>query len=262
MAKITKKTTAKKTTAKAPAKKMATAEKAANTRAKPETVQAKLTPIKATAAKRTPGIPAITINRVIGNLASVKADLDNYAAHLRALDRKRLQSIGTRKEGFAQLAYRLAMDNPEFLPNYLAQDRYTDDFDHFLILQTAVNLEKQVNELLKNINIECMDYFYTDGLDFYASVREAAKRRVDAAETIYTELFDTYFKKMDKKTGTEPTEKQQLKDAKAIIRSTKEGKIEAVNIKPKAAGGIHKVIDEKFEESGKFKETEEGEIDN
>ncbi|MDR0495757.1 MAG: hypothetical protein LBG95_09065 [Treponema sp.] len=269
MAKTTKKPQAstkpgaKKTTpkAKAPAKK-ATAKTTART--KPETVQAKTTPIKTSSVKRppqTPGIPENVINDVIAQLAAVKTDLESYAAHLRALDRKRLQSIGTRKEGFAQRAYRLAMDNPEFLPNYLAQDRYTEDYDHFMILQTAVDLESQVRELLKNINIECMDYFYTDGLDFYAAVREAAKRRVDAAEAIHTELYDTYFKKMGKKGETEPTEKQQLRDAKGIIRGTREGKFEAVNIKPKATGGVHKVIDEQFKDTAKFKETEEGEID-
>jgi hypothetical protein len=77
------------------------------------------------------------------------------------------------------------MDNPGFLSNYLAQDRYTKDYDHFLIMQTAVDLENQMRGLLLNINIECMDYFYTDGLDFYATVSEAAKGRVDAAEAIH-----------------------------------------------------------------------------
>ncbi|MDR0472937.1 MAG: hypothetical protein LBH43_04640, partial [Treponema sp.] len=178
-----------------------------------------------------------------------------------ALDRKRLQSIGTRKEGFAQRAYCLARDNPEFLPNYHAQERYTEDYNHFLILQTAADLENQVRELLKNINIECIDYFYPDGLDFYASVREAAKRRVDTAEAIHDELYDTCFKKMGKKTEGEPTEKQLLREAKSIIIGTKEGKFEAVNIKPKATGGVHKVIDEKFSDTAKFKDTEEGEID-
>ncbi|MDR0494171.1 MAG: hypothetical protein LBG95_00890 [Treponema sp.] len=152
------------------------------------------------------------------------------------------------------------MDNPEFLPNYLSQERYTEDYDHFMILQTAVDLETQVRELLKNINIECMDYFYTDGLDFYAAVREASKRRVDTAEAIHDELYDTYFKKMGKKPETEPTEKQQLRDAKGIIRGTKEGEFKAVNIKPKLKGGAHEVIDEQFKDSGKFKETEEGSL--
>ncbi|MDR0472725.1 MAG: hypothetical protein LBH43_03505 [Treponema sp.] len=145
------------------------------------------------------------------------------------------------------------MDNPEFLPNYLSQDRYTDDCDHFAMLQTVVVLERQVRELLLNIDTECNDVFYTEGLDFYAAVREAAKRRVDAAESIYEDLFDTCFKRK-KSAGKPETKKEQLRDIKGIINGTREGEFKAVNIKPKLTGGVCKVIDKKFEESGKFKE--------
>jgi hypothetical protein len=182
---MAKKATAKKATNTKAKPKAASARQSnhrtAGTQSAPEIVQAKLTPIKTSAVKRpplTPGIPRQVIGYIISDLTNVKNNLDVYAAHLRALDRKRL-----------------AMDNPEFLPNYLSQDRYTDDFDHFAMLQTVVVLERQVHELLLNIDTECNDVFYTDGLDFYAAVREAAKRRVDAAERIYEDLFDTYFKR-------------------------------------------------------------------
>jgi hypothetical protein len=32
------------------------------------------------------------------------------------------------------------------------------------------------------------------------------------------------------------------------------------NIKPKATGGVHKVIDERFSDSAQYRETEEGEM--
>ncbi|MDR0476314.1 MAG: hypothetical protein LBH43_21935, partial [Treponema sp.] len=194
--------------------------------------------VKTKSVKRppqTPGIPKKNIDSIIASLAAVKTDLDNYAAHLRALDRKRFNNIGTKREGFSQRAYRLAMDNPEFLPTYLSQDRYTDDYDHFAMLQTVVVLERQVREILLNIDTECNDVFYTDGLDFYAAVREAAKRRVDAAESIYEDLFDTYFKRQ-KSAGKPETKKEQLRDAKGIINGTREGEFKAVNIKPKLTG--------------------------
>jgi hypothetical protein len=216
---------------------------------------------KTKAVKRpsqTPAIPENIINEITADLAHIKANLEDYAAHLRALDRKRLNSIGVKKEGFAQRAYRLAMDSPEFLPQYLTPERYTEDYNHYTMIQTVTTLEKQVKELLQNIDIECMDYFYTDGLDYYAAVKEAAKRRVDAAESVYLELFS--FFKHKKSTNAEPTEKEQLKDAKGIIRGTKEGKFEAINLKPKLTGGIHKVIDEKFTDSAHFRESDEGSI--
>jgi hypothetical protein len=52
-----------------------------------------------------------------------------------------------------------------------------------------------------------------------------------------------------------------MRDAKAIARGKKDGRIEIENIKPKLTGGVHKVIDEKFTDTARFKESKEGEID-
>ena len=260
--KVTKKTSKAKPAAKKAKPKAKTTRARQTTTQRPEIVQAKLTPVKKTLTKRPPLSPVIPIDvvkQVIDSLTQAKADLEEFAAHLRSLDRKRLHSIGTRKEGFAQRAYRLAMDNPEFLPNYLSQERYTDDFNHYTILQTAAVLNTQIRKLLLNIDTEAMDFFYTDGLDFYAAVREASNRRVDAAESIHAELFETFFKKKGSRPNAE-TEKQMLRNAKAIIKVTKDGKFEAVNVKPKLTGGAHEVIDEQFKDTAKFKDSIDGEI--
>jgi hypothetical protein len=272
MAKLTKKPVkapAKKATpkakAKTPAKKPAAKKATAKTTApKPKVVTAKTTAVKTRgiATKRPPKTPAIpyqVIDTILSDLTEVKASLDEYAAHLRSLDRKRLNKIGVKREGFAQRAYRLAMDNPEFLPNYLDPERYTDDYDHFTMLQTVVALDRQVHGLLLSINTQCNAEFYTDGLDFYAAVREASKRRVDAAESIYEDLFKGYFE--HKKSPNAPeTKKEQLRDAKGIISGIREGEFKAVNIKPKLSGGKHEVIDEQLKDTAKFKEDIEGEM--
>jgi hypothetical protein len=67
---------------------------------------------------------------------------------------------------------------------------------------------------------------YTDALEYYASVREAVKRRIDGAETIYRDL-EGFFKK---KRGS--TEEPAGKKRKRIV------------------------IDEEFSESERFRETE------
>jgi hypothetical protein len=110
-------------------------------------------------------------------LEQAKVKLEAYAAHLRALDRKHLNNIGVKREGFAQRAFRLAMDNPEFLPSYLTRERYIDDYDEYVVMQSAVDADNQVHELMRNLNTENHDVFYTDGLDYYASIKEAACRK-------------------------------------------------------------------------------------
>jgi hypothetical protein len=277
----TKKTANKKTTAKAKPKPKAHAANAAQVKAKQKAKQrpkakaparkptAKVQPQKTPGStlyklpntKRPPNTPPITqqiITEVTLLLEQARAKLDAYAAHLRALDRKRLNNIGVKREGFAQRAFRLAMDNPQFLPNYLERARYIEDYDYYVILQSAVDADKQVSELLHNINTENHDVFYTDGLDFYASVKEAAKRRVDAAESVYEDLAP-FFK--HKKSPDAPETKKQLKrDFNALERGTRDGKIVIENIKPKMEGGVHKVIDEQFKDNARFKETEKGDF--
>jgi len=271
----TKKTANKKTTkAKATAKK-ATAKKTAaktKTKAQPKKTSKRTqlpTPhsqLPALYAKlpntrrppNTPFIPQQTITEVTLLLAQAKEKLEAYAAHLRALDRRRLNNIGVKREGFAQRAFRLAMDNPEFLPHYLERERYIDDYDHYVLMQSAVDEDKQVSELLHNINTENDDVFYTDGLDYYAAVKEAAKRRVDASEAIFEDLSPFFRRK--KSPDTPETKKEQLRDIKGYVKGTKEGIAMIENIKPKTEGGVHKVIDETFKDTAHYKESDQGEI--
>jgi len=152
------------------------------------------------------------------------------------------------------------MDNPEFLPHYLERERYIDDYDHYVLMQTAVDEDKQVTELLHNLNTENEDVFYTDGLDYYAAVKEAAKRRVDASEAIFEDLSPFFKSHGRRNENGEPTKKQALRDAKALEQGRRDGRIVIENIKPKLTGGVHKVIDETFKDTETFKESEEGSV--
>jgi len=108
--------------------------------------------------------------------------------------------------------------------------------------------------------MQAADMVYTDALEFYASVREAASRRVDAAESIHSELA-TFFASRGRRAGSdEPTEEEVEQDMKALLHGKKDGKIVVENIKPKVSGGKHKVVDEKFTNEAQFRENMEWEI--
>jgi len=209
-----------------------------------------------------PDIPQLTIGIINHELNDIKTTLEDYAEHLRALDRMRLNGVGIKKQGFINLALAVAQENQEFLPHYLTIERFRRDNVYLGYLRDLVGIAQQIRELLWNITIVAADIAYTDALEYYASVREAAKRRVDAAESIFRQL-EPFFKKMGMRyengEGT-PTKKQQMRDAKAIINSKRDGKIVLENIKPKLSGGAHKVIDEQFKDTEQFKETAEGEF--
>jgi hypothetical protein len=198
---------------------------------------------------------------MVESFTSWRDDLEDFSAHLRALDRKRLNGVGIIKLGFIGRALQLAAENPEFLPHWLSLQKFQNDNNYFLALRSSYDVINQVKEILWNIIIEAADVLYTDALEYYSQVGDAKKRRIDPAETLYNDL-STHFKRKKSLTEdeSEPTGKQLMRDAKAIARGKKDGKIVIENIKPKLTGGSHKVIDETYSDNAKFKETEEAEI--
>ena len=201
-----------------------------------------------------PDVPRLTIAKLNYALVEIKETLDEFSQHLRALDRMRLNGVGIRKLGFIERAYEIALENGEFLPHYLTIERFGRDITYFMDFRTLVDLTDQVREKLWNITIQSADVAYTDALEFYASVREAAKRRVDAAETLHHEL-SAFFKRRPSMQD-EPTEKKARRDFNSLLHGKHDGKLIIENISPKATRGKRKIIDEMFKDTAQFKETE------
>jgi len=252
-----KKTVTKKTTAKKPESKRQT-----QTAASAKSQDAIIKMLKGTpSAKRPPNnpdVPQATIDHINVMLNDLKTILDAFSQHLRALDRRRLNGVGVRKLGFIERAYELALENAEFLPHYLTIERFGTDIQYFMDFRSLTDLTSQVREKLWNITIQSADIAYTDALEFYASVREAAKRRVDAAETIFGEL-STFFRRRRGETEAE-TEKQELRDFKSLLHGKHDGKLVIENVKPKLTGGKRKVVDETYKDTDKFKYSIDGDI--
>jgi hypothetical protein len=207
----------------------------------------------------TPDIPLQKFGQISDMFIDVKQILEDYVASLRPLDRKRLNGVGIKKQGFIHRAYDYAVESPEFLPQYLPIEKFKRDEDYFNNCRVLYENCKQILEILWNLTLQSADIVYTDALEYYASVREAAKRRVDGAETIYRDL-EVFFKKKRNDTDA-PTKKRVKRDINSLLNSTGEGRIIVEHINPKVSGGKHKVLDEKFKSSERIKETKEGEIE-
>jgi hypothetical protein len=59
-------------------------------------------------------MPSQGLGYLTDDMNNIKDTLEGYAAHLRPLDRMRLNGVGIKKQGFIQRAYDLAVENPEF----------------------------------------------------------------------------------------------------------------------------------------------------
>jgi hypothetical protein len=154
------------------------------------------------------------------------------------------------------------LENAEFLPHYLTAERFGEDIQYFMDFRSLVDLTDQIREKLWNITIQSADIAYTDALEFYASVREAARRRVDAAETLFAAL-SIFFKHRRGETEdgeTAPTVKKATREFNSLMHGKHDGKLVIENIRPKLTGGKRKIIDETFKDSASFKDMEEAEF--
>ena len=242
------KSTAKKTTTKKLATKKPVAKKPA-TRATP-------TPTKMKALKmptlRRPdsNLPpdAETVTIISQDIQYLTEFLSNYAAHLRALDRMRHNGVGIHRQGFIERALLLAQENPEYLPHWLSVQKFETDHELFVALRALAAALKQLQELSWNITVEAADMAFTDALEFYSQVQDAARRRVDSAEALYEDLHP-FFRRgplQDENGEPAPTQKKAKRDFNAVMKGKKEGKVGVKNIKPKIAGGKREIIDETF----------------
>ena len=259
-----KKSTARKATAKkAPAKRTYT--RKATAKAKPRAAKAAATKTKTAKqpAIRRPDAnlpPTVNvINAMTSNVLNMVEALEDYAANLRALDRQRHNGVGLKRQGFIDAAYRISSKFPQYFPHWLTTAKFKNDIDLFNAIRSLVEVCRSLEEKAWNINVESADMIYTDALEYYSQVQDAAYRRIDAAESIYNELHH-FFMSMGKKIAEAPTKKKLNRDFNALERGTKNGEIIVKNFKPKTTGGKHEVLDETYRDSAEFKESEQGEI--
>jgi hypothetical protein len=263
MAKQTKTGTKKKQTSSA---KKPTLKKSANAKKPvPKKSATSARKLQTTTLKPIPKRPAVSdqipldvINDLTTDFTELRNSIEEFAAHMRALDRRRLNGIGIKRQGFTDRAFMLAQDNPEFLPHWLTIEKFSEDMEQFTGLRNLVDLTKQIEELLWNLTMQASDMAYTDALEFYSQIQDAARRRIDAAESPYEELHA--FFRHGRRTADDPTEAEVERDIHSLLKGRKDGKVVIENIKQKLTGGKHKVIDETFKDTASFKETEEGSI--
>jgi hypothetical protein len=202
-----------------------------------------------------PPMPDELIEKLAGRFGEIRKILEDYAVHLRALDRKRLLGIGIKTQGFIKRIHMMAETNPQFLPYYLSSEKLSRDYAYYSGFLSLYEDSKQIDELLWNITILSGHVSKTNALGYYAMLREAAKRRVDPAEGLYKEM-EVFFKKHRKSSG-QPTEKELKRDVNALLHGKRDGQIVIKNVSPKVTAGRREVVDESYDDNARIKKIEE-----
>jgi hypothetical protein len=253
----TKKTTAKE---KATPKKPAVNKPQTSAKSGAKAAKAKATTNKPAIRRPDPNLPPTpeVVNDITDNVLELIEQLEGYTANLRALDRQRHNGVGLKRLGFIEAAFRLSTKFPQYFPHWLDTEKFQSDLDLFNAIRSLVEVCRSLEEKAWNINVESSDMIYTNALEYYSQVQDAARRRIDSAESIYNELHG--FFRRGPMESDQPTEKKVKRDINALMKGKKDGEVIIKNIKPKTTGGKHEVIDETFKDTASFKETEEGSI--
>jgi hypothetical protein len=204
-----------------------------------------------------PDFPIASLQSIMEELNGMRLILETGAEHLRGLDRKRLNGVGIKKLGFIEEVADCAQINPEFFPHFLTINNFRNDDQRYRVLEKMRNVTAQIDELVFNMRIIAADILYTDACEYYYSVKEAARRRVDASEAIFARLFP-FFKK--RRAGEGETKKKLVSDFKKAINGKGSFKIGVESRAPRQIAAEVQIFDEKLADAASFKETEKGEI--
>jgi hypothetical protein len=239
------------------------AKKTTRTKAAPKKTakkKAAKTATKRAARRPNPNQPPTStqIDAMTKTLMDIIAEIDAHAANLRALDRQRHNGVGLKRFGFIEETFRLSKQFPQYYPHWLDAVKFQRDITLFNSVKSLVDACRSLEEKAWNINVESSDMIYTNALEYYSQVQDAAKRRVDSAETLYEEL-NGFFHRGSYKSDV-PTEKKAKRDINALMHGKKDGEIIIRNISPKTTGGTHEIIDRTYRDTAEFKETDEGRI--
>jgi hypothetical protein len=188
-----------------------------------------------------PPMPEDLIKEIAGCFEKMKDILLNYAVHLKALDRRRLNGVRKPTRGFIDKAFELAEDNQELLPQYCTIEKFREDLNYFINFDNLISLSDQARGLLWNITLMAADTAYKDALIFYAQAREASVKGYGAQEGTYNDLLP-FFKKT-KKESAEPALKEAERDFKAVLHGKRDGEVAVRNVKPKVIKGRREAID-------------------
>jgi ribonuclease D len=173
--------------------------------------------------------------------------------------RRRMPGSGVRRYGFIDKTKDIADENPQFVPPFL-------DVEQLKELIRRIEIIRNINILLRQATRVNMDFLLSTSAEafrlslmYYNAVREAARQRVPGAQELFNTLQQFFRSPMRK--HDQPTEIEVERDAKALLKGRKEGKVVIENIAPKTIEGKRTVIDETHKAKGAWKETESGEIE-
>jgi len=139
------------------------------------------------------------LKRTLSAIAEIEAILKPYLIALKPDERRKLPKMGDKSIPFVEKVTEYAASNPEFVPAYMNVNDLNVDYK-------AVNdltlLMRPIDQLFNGLNDTTLlsgSEAYANALTYYNSVKEASKKNVPNAKTIFDDLKKRFEKIKAKK---------------------------------------------------------------
>ena len=137
----------------------------------------------------------ISINLTPAEISTIKAAIQTIEAtlrpHLVALDAKDKQGMpkmGDKSLAFVAKTLDYMKSNPEFTPIFLDAAEIDKDYTGFSVLNEFLRPLAQITDNIEDTAFLCGSDTYRGALNYYDSVKQAAKMNVPNAKAIFDDL--------------------------------------------------------------------------
>ena len=204
--------------------------------------------------------PEYTVDKIKSDIQEASAEFREMSDRdLTLSQRRRKVGAGIRNYGFIVKVAELAVENPHFA-SLFSLETLQNCISNFEESRNINTLLQSMSRQVSNSMLTYSDEAYSLSLIFYNSVKELSRRGNPDAITLFRAL-QPFFSRPNSERRSQPTEKQALRDAKAIIEGKKDGEMIIKHESPHLTGGKHEVIDETHKpEVTNFKETVSGTV--
>ena len=137
-------------------------------------------------------IPVDVLAEAKTKISEVIAALSPYTVTLTPAERHELPKMGEKTYSFVSKAHELALQNPQFCPQFLDMDAFAIDFNDAERLRSLLNLAQQLESAIDDTQMASGSEAYQAALIFYNAVKQASSQSVLGAKEVYDELRKRY----------------------------------------------------------------------
>ena len=133
-------------------------------------------------------IPEEDVTKSIQKLNEVTALLKPYLIALTPEERRKIPKMSDKTLPFVEKNLEYCESAPQFAPPYMDREALAGDMKVTQQLTAVFRIVKALNDGLDDTIMEAGGESYINALNYYNSVKQAAKMNVPAAKSIYEDL--------------------------------------------------------------------------